>query len=89
MLFHIDEFPERLHHPKETELPLFPRVAAAAPEVGMAIARPGPRDHEYTEKAVRDIQHLLGLGAAERVAPGSASSTPSTATSTCTWSTCA
>ena len=57
MLFYIDEFPERLHHPKETEL-LFPRVAAAAPEVGMAIARLD-RDHEYTEKAVRDIQHLL------------------------------
>ena len=57
MLFYIDEFPERLHHPKETEL-LFPRVAAAAPEVGMAIARLD-RDHEYTEKAVRDIQRLL------------------------------
>ena len=57
MLFYIDEFPERLHHPKETEL-LFPRVAAAAPEVGVAIARLD-RDHEYTEKAVRDIQHLL------------------------------
>ncbi|HNJ45638.1 MAG TPA: hemerythrin domain-containing protein, partial [Ottowia sp.] len=57
MLFYIDEFPERLHHPKETEL-LFPRVAAAAPEVGMAVARLD-HDHEYTEKAVRDIQHLL------------------------------
>ena len=33
MLFYIDEFPERLHHPKETEL-LFPRVAAAAPDGG-------------------------------------------------------
>ena len=57
MLFYIDEFPERLHHPKETEL-LFPRVARAAPEVGVAVARLD-RDHEYTEKAVRDIQHLL------------------------------
>ena len=56
MLFYIDEFPERLHHPKETEL-LFPRVAAAAPEVGMAIARLD-RDHQYTEKAVRDIQAI-------------------------------
>jgi hemerythrin-like domain-containing protein len=26
MLFYVDEFPETLHHPKETEL-LFPRVA--------------------------------------------------------------
>jgi hemerythrin-like domain-containing protein len=25
MMFHIDEFPERLHHPKETEL-LFPKA---------------------------------------------------------------
>ena len=29
MLFYIDEFPERLHHPKESNL-LFPRVAKAA-----------------------------------------------------------
>ena len=57
MLFYIDEFPERLHHPKETEL-LFPRVARAAPEVGVAVARLD-RDHAYTEQAVRDIQHLL------------------------------
>ena len=57
MLFYIDEFPERLHHPKETEL-LFPRVAAAAPDVGVAVARLD-RDHEYTEHAVREIQHLL------------------------------
>jgi hemerythrin-like domain-containing protein len=57
MLFYIDEFPEKRHHPKETEL-LFPRVAKAAPQVGLAVARLD-RDHEYTEKAVRDIQHLL------------------------------
>ncbi|HPK30963.1 hemerythrin domain-containing protein [Ottowia sp.] len=57
MLFYIDEFPERLHHPKETEL-LFPRVLKAVPELGVAVARLD-RDHEYTEKAVRDIQHLL------------------------------
>ena len=57
MLFYIDEFPERRHHPKETQL-LFPRVAKAAPEVGLAIARLD-RDHEFTERAVRDVQHLL------------------------------
>ena len=57
MLFYIDEFPERLHHPKETEL-LFPRVLKAVPELGVAVARLD-RDHEYTEKAVRDTQHLL------------------------------
>ena len=57
MLFYIDEFPERLHHPKETEL-LFPRVLAAVPELGVAVARLD-RDHEYTERQVREIQHLL------------------------------
>ena len=57
MLFYIDEFPERLHHPKETEL-LFPRVLKAAPETATAIARLD-HDHEYTEKAVRDLQHML------------------------------
>ncbi len=57
MLFYIDEFPERLHHPKETEL-LFPIVAAVAPNVDVAIARLD-RDHEYTEQAVRELQHLL------------------------------
>ena len=57
MLFYIDEFPERLHHPKETEL-LFPRVAAAAPDVGVAVARLD-RDHEYTEHAVREIQQVF------------------------------
>lgn len=57
MLFYIDEFPERLHHPKETEL-LFPAVLKRAPETAVAIARLD-RDHEYTENAVRDIQHLL------------------------------
>ncbi len=57
MLFYIDEFPERLHHPKESEL-LFPRVAKAVPAIGVAVARLD-RDHEYTEHAVREIQHLL------------------------------
>lgn len=57
MLFYIDEFPERLHHPKETEL-LFPRVVKAVPELSMAVARLD-RDHEYTERAVRDVMQLL------------------------------
>jgi hemerythrin-like domain-containing protein len=57
MLFYIDEFPERLHHPKETEL-LFPPVARAIPELASVVARLD-RDHEYTEGAVGEIQHLL------------------------------
>jgi hypothetical protein len=30
MLFYIDEFPERLHHPKESDL-LFPKLARRVP----------------------------------------------------------
>ncbi len=57
MLFYIDEFPERLHHPKETQL-LFPLVQRAAPETATSIARLD-HDHEYTENAVRDLLRLL------------------------------
>ena len=57
MLFYIDEYPERLHHPKESDL-LFPRVAKAAPEVLPSIDRL-ERDHMHSEKAIRDLYHLL------------------------------
>lgn len=57
MLFYIDEFPERLHHPKESDL-LFPRVVRAAPSVMEAVARL-EQDHMSGETAVRDLQHLL------------------------------
>lgn len=57
MLFYIDEFPERLHHTKESEL-LFPRVARLAPETMDAIAQL-ENDHAKSEAAVRELQHLL------------------------------
>lgn len=57
MLFYIDEFPERLHHPKESEL-LFPRVARLVPETVALIARLD-QDHANGEAAVRELQHLL------------------------------
>ena len=57
MLFYIDEFPERLHHPKETEL-LFPPVARLAPETREVIARLD-REHVLGEASVRELQHLL------------------------------
>ena len=57
MLFYIDEFPERLHHPKESNL-LFPRVAKAAPQVMGTVDRL-ERDHMHSEQSVRDVQHLL------------------------------
>jgi hemerythrin-like domain-containing protein len=57
MLFYIDEFPERLHHPKESDL-LFPRVVRASPSVMDAVQRL-ENDHMNGEKAVRELQHLL------------------------------
>lgn len=57
MLFYIDEFPERLHHPKESEL-LFPKVVRAAPQTGEAIVQL-ERDHARGEGAVRELQHQL------------------------------
>jgi hemerythrin-like domain-containing protein len=57
MLFYIDEFPERLHHTKESEL-LFPPVARLAPETCEVIARL-EKDHARGESAVRELQHLL------------------------------
>lgn len=57
MLFYIDEFPQRLHHPKESEL-LFPRVARLAPHTQAVIARLD-QDHAEGESAVRELQHLL------------------------------
>lgn len=70
MLFYIDEFPERLHHPKESNV-LFPRVVKASPKVMGAIDKL-ERDHMYSEKAARDLQHLLMawelLGSSRRAA---------------------
>ena len=57
MLFYIDEFPERLHHPKESNM-LFPRVVRASPSV-MAVVRKLESDHIDGEKAVRAFRHLL------------------------------
>jgi hemerythrin-like domain-containing protein len=57
MLFYIDEFPERLHHPKESNL-LFPKVVKLAPKVMGAVDKL-ERDHMRSEKAARELQHLL------------------------------
>ena len=50
MLFYIDEFPEQLHHPKESNL-LFPKVVKRAPEVIGAIDRL-ERDHMHLEESI-------------------------------------
>ena len=57
MLFYIDEFPERLHHPKETQL-LFPKVAQLAPQTRELIDRLD-HDHAHGETSVRALQHQL------------------------------
>lgn len=57
MLFYIDEFPEKHHHPKESDL-LFPRVARVAPHVMAAIDQL-ERDHMQGEQNVRALMHLL------------------------------
>lgn len=57
MLFYIDEFPERLHHPKESDL-LFPKIARVAPEL-MPVIQRLEADHMKGEARVRELQHLL------------------------------
>ena len=57
MLFYLDEFPERLHHTKETQL-LFPRVRQRCPELKEVIERLDS-DHTRGEAAIRDVEHAL------------------------------
>ncbi len=57
MLFYIDEFPERLHHRKETEL-LFPMIRQHGSE-GADILDKLDRDHGAGERAIRELQHRL------------------------------
>jgi hemerythrin-like domain-containing protein len=57
MLFYIDAFPEKSHHPKESNL-LFPRLVRAAPHL-MATIEQLEREHLSGEMRVRDLLHLL------------------------------
>ncbi|MBK6005568.1 hemerythrin domain-containing protein [Ramlibacter ginsenosidimutans] len=57
MLFYIDEFPERRHHPKESDL-LFPKLARVAPQL-MPVIKKLEDDHMSGEHRVRELQHLL------------------------------
>jgi hemerythrin-like domain-containing protein len=57
MLFYIDEFPERLHHRKETEL-LFPRLRERVPTLTPVLDRLD-QDHAQGESAIRDLEHTL------------------------------
>lgn len=57
MLFYIDEFPERLHHRKESEL-LFPLIRQHSDTAADILDRLD-RDHGAGERAIRDLQHAL------------------------------
>ena len=57
MLFYVDEFPERLHHPKETDL-LFPKLRRSSPQISADLDRLD-REHAKGEVAIRELQHLL------------------------------
>ncbi len=57
MLFYIDEFPERRHHPKESDL-LFPKIARSVPEL-MPVIRRLEADHLQGEARIRELQHML------------------------------
>jgi hemerythrin-like domain-containing protein len=57
MLFYIDEFPERLHHPKETTL-LFPKLRERRPELGTLLDALD-EEHHRGEASVRELQHRL------------------------------
>lgn len=57
MLFYVDEFPEKLHHRKESAL-LFPKLLQRCPELAPVIERL-EREHHAGEAAIRNLEHLL------------------------------
>jgi len=57
MLFYVDEFPEKLHHPKESEL-LFPRLRGYGAHSDAVLDRLD-RDHAHGEQAIRGLEHAL------------------------------
>lgn len=57
MLFYVDEFPEKRHHRKESEL-LFPRLRARTPLSAELLDRLD-HDHARGERGIRDLEHAL------------------------------
>jgi hemerythrin-like domain-containing protein len=57
MLLYVDEFPERLHHRRETDL-LFPKVRERCPQLASVLYRL-ERDHEAGERSIRALEHAL------------------------------
>lgn len=58
MLFYIDEFPEKRHHVKESEL-LFPKIRQRTRAAARDVLDRLDRDHAGGERAVRDLEHAL------------------------------
>jgi len=57
MVFYIDEFPERLHHHKESAL-LFPRLRARAPALAAVLDRLDA-EHARGEALIRGLERAL------------------------------
>ena len=57
MLFYLDEFPERLHHPKEGRW-LFPKLRGRDASTDAVLDRL-ERDHAQGEHAIREVEHAL------------------------------
>jgi len=57
VLFYVDEFPERRHHRKESEL-LFPRLRARAPQAAPVLDRLDT-EHVLGERMIRDLERAL------------------------------
>ena len=68
MLFYVDEFPERLHHVKETTM-LFARLRELSPDAHALLDRLD-REHAHGASRVRELAHKLSawqlLGEARR-----------------------
>lgn len=57
MLFYVDEFPEKRHHRKESEL-LFPKLRARTP-LSRELLDHLDEDHGRGERRIRDLEHDL------------------------------
>ncbi|HMO48445.1 MAG TPA: hemerythrin domain-containing protein [Rubrivivax sp.] len=57
MLFYVDEFPEKRHHLKESEL-LFPKLRARTAEAAEVLDQLD-QDHARGEHAIRELEHAL------------------------------
>ncbi|MDE2627794.1 MAG: hemerythrin domain-containing protein [Burkholderiales bacterium] len=57
MLFYVDEFPEKRHHRKESEL-LFPKLRARTP-LSRDLLDHLDEEHAHGEHSIRDLEHAL------------------------------